>query len=91
MLNADISDAPNECRGISFTVYPAIDVRSGRVVPLRQGDYARETRYDEEPLALARRHAAEGASWLHLVDLDAARVGSREFQPMCGTRVPQAG
>lgn len=60
---------------MSFTVYPAIDVRAGRVVRLRQGDYARETRYPESPLALARRYAAQGAQWLHLVDLDAARSG----------------
>ncbi|PJK01200.1 1-(5-phosphoribosyl)-5-[(5-phosphoribosylamino)methylideneamino]imidazole-4-carboxamide isomerase [Lysobacteraceae bacterium NML91-0213] len=58
-----------------FTLYPAIDVRDGRVVRLRQGDYARETRYTGEPLALARDYAAQGARWLHLVDLDAARVG----------------
>jgi len=60
---------------MSFTVYPAIDVRDGRVVRLRQGDYARETRYPDSPLELARRYAREGAQWLHLVDLDAARSG----------------
>src|SRR5688572_27686551 len=60
---------------MSFTVYPAIDVRGGRVVRLRQGDYAQETRYDDEPLVLAQRYAAQGAEWLHLVDLDAARMG----------------
>jgi phosphoribosylformimino-5-aminoimidazole carboxamide ribotide isomerase len=60
---------------MSFTVYPAIDVRDGRVVRLRQGDYAQETRYDHDPLALAQRYAEAGAQWLHLVDLDAARAG----------------
>ena len=59
----------------TFTVYPAIDVRDGRVVRLEQGDYARETRYADDPLALARRYADDGAGWLHLVDLDAAREG----------------
>ena len=39
---------------MNFVIYPAIDVRGGRVVRLRQGDYARETRYGEDPLALAR-------------------------------------
>ena len=58
-----------------FTLYPAIDVRAGRVVRLSQGDYAQETRYGDDPLALARRYAAQGARWLHLVDLDAARTG----------------
>lgn len=59
----------------AFQVYPAIDVRDGRVVRLVQGDYARETRYADDPLALAQAYAAAGAQWLHLVDLDAARAG----------------
>jgi phosphoribosylformimino-5-aminoimidazole carboxamide ribotide isomerase len=58
-----------------FTVYPAIDVRDGRVVRLRQGDYATETRYGDDPCALAEVYARAGAAWLHLVDLDAARAG----------------
>lgn len=60
---------------MSFTVYPAVDVRDGRVVRLYQGDYARETRYDEAPLKLLQRYAEQGATWAHLVDLDAARDG----------------
>ena len=60
---------------MSFTVYPAIDVRDGRVVRLRQGDYAEETRYGDDPLAFAKRYAEAGATWLHLVDLDAAKAG----------------
>ena len=66
----------------SFTVYPAIDVRDGRVVRLRQGDYAQETRYDDAPLALAQRYAAQGAEWLHLVDLDAARTGGNTLSEL---------
>lgn len=58
-----------------FVLYPAIDVREGRVVRLRQGDYAQETRYADDPLAVAADYAAQGAAWLHLVDLDAARAG----------------
>lgn len=58
-----------------FTAYPAIDVRDGRVVRLLQGDYARETRYADDPFAVAMRYADAGARWLHLVDLDAARAG----------------
>lgn len=60
---------------MSFTVYPAIDVREGRVVRLRQGDYAQETRYASEPFTLASAYAEQGARWLHLVDLDAAKAG----------------
>ncbi|MFT3668101.1 MAG: 1-(5-phosphoribosyl)-5-[(5-phosphoribosylamino)methylideneamino]imidazole-4-carboxamide isomerase [Pseudoxanthomonas sp.] len=65
-----------------FTVYPAIDVRDGRVVRLAQGDYARETRYDGTPLDVAARYAGQGAAWLHLVDLDAARAGGYTLLPL---------
>ena len=54
---------------------PAIDVRGGRAVRLLQGDYGRETAYDADPLAAAERWAADGAEWLHVVDLDGAREG----------------
>ena len=67
---------------MTFTVYPAIDVRDGRVVRLRQGDYAQETRYALQPLLLARRYADAGAQWLHLVDLDAARTGRCTLRPL---------
>ena len=56
-------------------LYPAIDVLDGRAVRLAQGDYARETPYDEDPVAAARRWEGEGARWLHVVDLDGAREG----------------
>ena len=54
---------------------PAIDVRDGRCVRLYQGDYARETVFSDDPVAVARRWQAEGAPRLHLVDLDGAREG----------------
>ena len=56
-------------------ILPAIDLRGGRCVRLRQGDYARETVFDEDPVAVARRFEAAGAKWLHVVDLDGARDG----------------
>ncbi|KAF1708007.1 1-(5-phosphoribosyl)-5-[(5-phosphoribosylamino)methylideneamino]imidazole-4-carboxamide isomerase [Pseudoxanthomonas sacheonensis] len=65
-----------------FTVYPAIDVREGRVVRLQQGDYARETTYGHDPLRAAVRYAAQGAHWLHLVDLDAAKAGGYTLSPL---------
>jgi phosphoribosylformimino-5-aminoimidazole carboxamide ribotide isomerase len=65
-----------------FTVYPAIDVREGRVVRLAQGDYARETTYGHDPLDTAKRYAAQGAKWLHLVDLDAAKAGGYTLMPL---------
>ena len=60
---------------MTFEVIPAIDLRSGQVVRLRQGDYAQETRYETDPLVLAKRYADTGARWLHVVDLDGARAG----------------
>ena len=60
---------------MSFIVYPALDIRDGRVVRLRQGDYAQETSYGDDPLPRAQAFAAQGAQWMHLVDLDAARAG----------------
>lgn len=56
-------------------LYPAIDIRGGRVVRLRQGDYADETVYGDDPVAVARSFADAGATWIHVVDLDAARSG----------------
>lgn len=67
---------------MSFLLYPAIDIREGRVVRLRQGDYDAETRYAEDPLALAKRYAEAGAEWLHLVDLDAAKAGGWTLGPL---------
>lgn len=67
---------------MSFTIYPAIDVRDGRVVRLRQGDYARETRYGDPPLDILQRYARQGARWAHLVDLDAARDGGYSLLPL---------
>lgn len=58
-----------------FQILPAIDLRVGRVVRLRQGDFARETSYSDDPVEVARRFSDAGARWLHVVDLDAARSG----------------
>lgn len=56
-------------------LYPAIDIRGGGAVRLLRGDYDRETAYDADPAEAARRWAAEGAEFLHVVDLDGAREG----------------
>lgn len=56
-------------------VIPAIDLRGGRCVRLTQGDYARETVFDDDPVAVARRWQSAGGTWLHVVDLDGARDG----------------
>lgn len=56
-------------------ILPAIDLRGGRCVRLRQGDYAQETVFSDDPVAMAARWAGEGAPRLHLVDLDGAKAG----------------
>ncbi len=56
-------------------LYPAIDLRGGRCVRLMQGDYDRETSYGDDPVAQALAFEADGADWIHVVDLDAARTG----------------
>lgn len=55
-----------------FTVYPAIDLRGGKVVRLQAGDPNRQTAYSDDPAEVAARWRAAGAAWLHVVDLDAA-------------------
>jgi len=54
-------------------LYPAIDLRGGHVVRLRQGDYDKETIYGDDPVAVARAFEEAGVQWVHVVDLDAAR------------------
>ena len=56
-------------------LYPAIDILGGKAVRLEQGDFDRRKVYDSDPLDAARRWVAEGATWLHVVDLDGARDG----------------
>jgi phosphoribosylformimino-5-aminoimidazole carboxamide ribotide isomerase len=55
-----------------FTIFPAIDLRQGKVVRLTQGDPARQSIYGNEPAAFARRWLEDGAHWLHVVNLDGA-------------------
>jgi phosphoribosylformimino-5-aminoimidazole carboxamide ribotide isomerase len=55
-----------------FTVYPAIDLRRGKVVRLKEGDPARMTAYSDDPAEMARRWLGAGARWLHVVNLDGA-------------------
>jgi phosphoribosylformimino-5-aminoimidazole carboxamide ribotide isomerase len=59
-----------------FLVLPAIDLRGGRAVRLRQGEASAETRYSEDPVEVARQFAEAGARALHIVDLDGAFSGS---------------
>ena len=63
-------------------LYPAIDLLGGQVVRLRQGDYADETVYGSDPVAVARSFADAGACWIHIVDLDAAKSGDPVNRPI---------
>jgi phosphoribosylformimino-5-aminoimidazole carboxamide ribotide isomerase len=63
-------------------LYPAIDLRDGRAVRLLRGDYAQETVYGDDPVARAVGFASAGASWIHVVDLDAARSGDPVNRPV---------
>src|SRR5207342_2198085 len=66
----------NDTRGGGrMLILPAIDLRGGKCVRLKQGDYNQETVFGDDPVAWARRWVSEGARALHLVDLDGAREG----------------
>ena len=56
-------------------IIPAIDIRGGKCVRLYQGDYGQQTVFDDNPAAVALKWQAQGANWLHVVDLDGAAVG----------------
>jgi phosphoribosylformimino-5-aminoimidazole carboxamide ribotide isomerase len=62
-------------------IWPAIDLRGGKCVRLRQGDYAQETVFGDDPTAMARQWVDQGGKRLHLVDLDAAKDGSSANLP----------
>lgn len=68
---------------------PAIDLVGGKVVRLAQGDFDRQTTYDDDPVRVARRWAGEGATRLHIVDLDGALAG-RPMQTETVSRIVDA-
>lgn len=72
-------------------LYPAIDLRDGKVVRLVQGDYAQEKVYGEDPVQVASDFAAAGAKWIHVVDLDAARGGGPINRYVIGNIVKAVG
>src|SRR5688572_2637943 len=63
-------------------IYPAIDLRSGKVVRLKEGDPARQTVFSDDPLATAHRWIEDGAYWLHMVNLDGAFSDANDNGPI---------
>lgn len=59
-------------------IYPAIDLKDGQCVRLKQGDFADVTVYEADPLKMAQTFAEAGAEWLHMVDLDGAKAGEMQ-------------
>jgi len=72
-------------------ILPAIDLRDGQVVRLAQGDYDRQTTYAADPAAVAHGFVEAGARWIHVVDLDAARSGTRANADAIAAVVTAAG
>lgn len=67
---------------MSLIILPSIDLRGGKVVRLKQGDYAQQLNYDVDPIATARSFADAGATWMHIVDLDGAKEGKPVQTPL---------
>ncbi|MEX0671232.1 MAG: 1-(5-phosphoribosyl)-5-[(5-phosphoribosylamino)methylideneamino]imidazole-4-carboxamide isomerase [Pirellulales bacterium] len=72
-------------------LWPAIDLRGGKCVRLLQGDYARETVFGDDPVAMVRRFLAGGARRLHIVDLDGAKAGEPVQADLVGRMARAAG
>jgi phosphoribosylformimino-5-aminoimidazole carboxamide ribotide isomerase len=68
-------------------LFPSIDLRDGHVVRLRRGDFADETRYGEDAVAVATSFVEQGATWIHVVDLDAALTGEPRNRDVIGAVV----
>jgi phosphoribosylformimino-5-aminoimidazole carboxamide ribotide isomerase len=76
---------------VTAQLYPSIDLRGGKVVRLRQGDYDRETSYGDDPVAVAEGFADAGAEWIHVVDLDAAKSGVPSNRSVIATIAASVG
>src|SRR5580658_3463241 len=74
-----------------FEIIPSIDLRGGRVVRLKQGDYARQLNYDVDPIDTAKSFADAGARWMHIVDLDGAKDGQPRQHELIGKIAKASG
>lgn len=78
-------------RRLTMDVIPTIDIKGGQCVRLYQGDFEQSTVYDDDPVAVARRWVEQGASSLHVVDLDGARIGRPVHADIISAIVRAAG
>ncbi len=76
---------------MSLTIIPSIDLRSGQVVRLKQGDYTRQMNYPVDPIATARSFKQAGAQWMHVVDLDGAKEGRPMQTELIGRIIGASG
>lgn len=74
-----------------LVVVPSIDLRNGKVVRLRQGDYADQLNYDVNPIATAKSFREAGAEWMHIVDLDGAKEGRPVQSELVGQIIAASG
>jgi len=72
-------------------ILPSVDLRSGRVVRLKQGDYARQINYSVDPIDTARSFRDAGAQWMHIVDLDGAKEGRPVQGELIGRMIAASG
>src|SRR6478735_95610 len=72
-------------------IYPAIDLRGGRVVRLTEGKFDQEKSYGDDPLAVAKDFKAAGATWLHVVDLDGAKDPAKRQTPLVEKLAQESG
>lgn len=90
-MSGAVADVAGGARAPALTLYPAVDIRGGRAVRLVQGRADAETVYDQDPVAVARRFAEQGAAWLHVVDLDAAFGGEPRNRHLIGAIAAETG
>jgi phosphoribosylformimino-5-aminoimidazole carboxamide ribotide isomerase len=72
-------------------IIPSIDLRHGKVVRLKQGDYGRQINYDLDPIATAKGFQNAGATWFHIVDLDGAKQGKPVQTALIGDIIAATG
>jgi phosphoribosylformimino-5-aminoimidazole carboxamide ribotide isomerase len=76
---------------MSLEIVPSVDLRNGRVVRLKQGDYGRQINYDVDPVETAKAYRDAGATWFHIIDLDGAKEGKPAQTPLIEKMIAASG